>query len=177
MRSLLAYALGAATVVAALGLSGCSSEHPATDPASAPASTTSSSAASRPDTGLPAPEALTDVLSRLADPAVPGNQKLGLIEGATPADADRLDKFAKALQDNGYTPPTFEASDLAWSDANPSNVMATVTANKPEPDGGFSIPMEFRPYQGGWQLSRYTVDLLLNFESSQASSTSAAPPG
>lgn len=172
MRIRLACALGAATLAAALGLSGCSSDQPAAESASTPETTTSRAAAPVPD-GLPAPEALTDVLARLADPAVPGNQKLGLVEGATPADADRLDRFAKALQDSGYTPPTFEASDLAWSDANPSDVLATITANKPQPDGGFSIPMEFRPYRGGWQLSRETYDLLLNFDAGQTT----APPG
>lgn len=167
--------LGAAAAV--LGMAGCSPDRPTAAGPSVSVSATSPSAAQRPAGGLPAADALTAVLSRLADPAVPGNQKLDLIEGATPADADRLDRFAKALADNGYTPPTFGAADLAWSDATPSNVLATVTADKPEPDGGFSLPMEFRPYRGGWQLSRGTLDLLLNTDAAaQTGTTASAPP-
>ncbi|PQM44385.1 Putative lipoprotein LppK [Mycobacterium talmoniae] len=116
------------------------------------------------------------MLYRLADPGIPGTDKLNLVAGATAADAATLDKFAKALLDNGYTPPSFDATDLAWSDANPADVVATVTVNKPEPDGGFSIPMEFKPHQGGWQLSRETYDMLLNLGKTSAP-TSPGPPG
>ncbi|OHV04148.1 hypothetical protein [Mycobacterium talmoniae] len=169
--------LSAATVVAALGLSGCSSHRPAAE-SSAPESSTTTvqQPAATPAADLPAPEALTEVLYRLADPGIPGTDKLNLVAGATAADAATLDKFAKALLDNGYTPPSFDATDLAWSDANPADVVATVTVNKPEPDGGFSIPMEFKPHQGGWQLSRETYDMLLNLGKTSAP-TSPGPPG
>lgn len=165
--------LRAATVVAALGLSACSSGEPASEPAPAPATpvTTSQSAAVPQPAGLPAPEALTDVLYRLADPAIPGAQKLNLVQGATAGDAETLDKFAKALVDNGYTPPAFEATDIAWADSDPVDVVATITADKPDPGAGFSIPMEFTPYQGGWQLSKGTFDMLLTFRP-----LPAAPP-
>jgi hypothetical protein len=122
---------------------------------------------------LPPPQALTDVLYRLADPAVPGTQKLSLVESATPDDAAALEKFATALVDGGYAPPTFNATDIAWSDKDPADVVATVNVTSPNRDApGFSFPMEFKPYQGGWQLSHQTADMLLGLGNSQT----ATPP-
>lgn len=119
---------------------------------------------------LPPPEALTDVLYRLADPAVPGNQKLSLVESATPDNVAALDKFPTALIDGGYAPVTFNATDIAWSDKHPADVVATVNVSSPKRDAaGFSFPMEFKPYQGGWQLSQQTADMLLGLGNS--------PPG
>ncbi|BBY09028.1 hypothetical protein MNVI_43460 [Mycobacterium noviomagense] len=122
---------------------------------------------------LPPPEALTDVLYRLADPAVPGAQKVNLVESATPDNAAALEKFATALVDGGYAPVTFNATDLAWSDKDPADVVATVNVSSPKRDApGFSFPMEFKPYQSGWQLSHQTADMLLGFGSPQT----ATPP-
>lgn len=121
---------------------------------------------------MPAPEALTDVLYRLADPGVPGNQKLTLVEGATPDNAQTLDKFATALLDGGYAPMTFTARDIAWSDRNPADVVATVDVGTPNPGAaGFSFPMEFKPFHGGWQLSQRTADMLLALGGSTGSPT------
>jgi hypothetical protein len=107
------------------------------------------------------------VLSRLADPAVPGSNRVSLVEGATPESAGNLDKFTNALRDGGYLPMTFVAKDLAWSDKNPSNVMATVTVNTAHAHNRvFTFPMEFTPYQGGWQLSRKTAEMLLALNNS-----------
>lgn len=157
-------ALGAAAVIAAvhaaLGLAGCGlPDSPA--PPSAPPLTSPAPRAG----ALPAPEALTDVLYRIADPGVPGTAKLALVQDATPGDAATLDRFATALKDSGYTPPTFAAGDLSWSDANPVDVLATITVTRPDHDGGGSFPMEFAPRPGGWQLSRDTFTMLLDFSS------------
>jgi len=123
---------------------------------------------------LPPAQALTDVLYRLADPAVPGNQKLDLVESATPDNAAALEKFATALVDGGYAPVTFNATDIAWSDKDPADVVATVNVTSPNRDApGFSFPMEFKPYPGGWQLSHQTADMLLGFGNSQ---TGTPPP-
>src|SRR5579884_2687307 len=170
MRRQLVVALSAATVVAALGLSGCShSEHGSAPSSSAAASSSVASTAVAPNPAptpqtppLPPAQALTDVLYRLADPAVPGNQKLDLVESATPDNAAALEKFATALVDGGYAPVTFNATDIAWSDKDPADVVATVNVTSPNRDApGFSFPMEFKPYPGGWQLSHQTVDVLL----------------
>ena len=112
---------------------------------------------------LAAPEVLTEVLYKLADTSVPGDQKVSLVEGATADDGAQLDRFGKALADSGYTPLGFTATDIAWSDTVPGNVSAKVTVHSENPAlaGGFTFPMEFRPYFGKWQLSRKTADMLL----------------
>ncbi len=124
---------------------------------------------------LPPPEALIDVLTRLSDPAVPGAQKTGLVELATAADAAALDKFGKALADNGALPLSFEATDLKWSETEAGNVVATVNVTTAaNPPGTFSFPMEFTPAHDGWQLTRKTADLLLEF-GERATATSPPP--
>lgn len=162
-------------MVAALGLPGCSSAgsgSPAPS-ASPPPEAAPVTSAAPPSVPVPAPEALTDVLYRLADPAVPGVEKLNLVEGATPDNAAVLDKFANALLGGGYAPMTFEARDITWSDRNPADVVATVNVSTPNPGApGFTFPMEFKPYQGGWQLSQRTAETLLAFGTAQ----SGAPP-
>lgn len=152
MRRNIRVTLGAATIVAALGLSGCS--HPEFKRSSPPAPSlppvTSSPLEAAPITPLPAPEALIDVLSRLADPAVPGTNKVQLIEGATPENAAALDRFTTALRDGSYLPMTFAANDIAWSDNKPSDVMATVVVTTAHPDNReFTFPMEFVSFKGG----------------------------
>jgi hypothetical protein len=161
-------------LVAAFGLCGCGSDKP---PAPAPSSAVSSAPAAPayppPPAPLPPPSALTDVLYRLADPAVPGGQKLTLIADAGPGDAAALDRFGKALADNGYHPMTFDAADLAWAssgDAAVDDVVATVIARTPpgRTGGDFTFPMEFaRTPDGGWQLTRDSADMLLEVDAAQ----------
>ena len=179
MRRYRLVVLGAATILAAVGLSGCAhGESKVTSSTAASAAlATPSAVASRPSAPLPPPEALVDVLSRLADPAVPGSNKVSLVEGATPESAATLDKFTNALRDGGYLPMTFVARDLAWSDKNPSNVTATVIVNTAHPNNRvFTFPMEFTPFQGGWQLSRKTAEMLPCRENSTPS-PSPSPTG
>jgi hypothetical protein len=172
--------LSAATAAAAFALSGCSHSQPklgssATSSAIPPTSSPIIVAAP-PTAPLPAPDALIDVLNRLADPNVPGINKVNLVEGATPESAATLDKFTNALRDNGYLPMTFAADKIAWSDKNPSDVMATISVNTPRGNrGAFTFPMEFAPYQGGWQLSRRTAEMLLAVGNSPAPPPSPAP--
>jgi hypothetical protein len=112
------------------------------------------------------------VLYRLADPAVPGIQKLNLVEGATPESAGVFDEFANALANGGFAPVKVDPRDIGWSDRDPADVIANVNVSSPNPRGPrFSFPMEFKPYQGGWQLSARTADVLLAFQSG-----SVAPP-
>jgi hypothetical protein len=149
--------------VAALGLSGCGNETQPAATSAPPATMPSTTVQPPPAAPLPPPDALTAVLSKLADPAVQGEDKVGLVEHGTADDAAALNKFGKALQDGGFTPLSFEASNVAWSQADPGNVLATITvrtANR-ESGGAFSFPMEFNPMRNGWQLTRQTADLLL----------------
>ncbi|WP_442930942.1 hypothetical protein [Mycolicibacterium sp. 050232] len=170
--------LSAATTVAALGLCGCtsgdrpaSSSHPSTSPL------TTTAPAAPPSAPLPAPEALTGVLDRLADVNVPGADKVVLVEQGTADDAAALDKFGRALADNGFTPLTFEATDLTWSQSEPANVVATVkvTAGGEGSARDFSFPMEFTPHGDGWQLTRHTADLLLVMGAGAGTSAPPAP--
>ena len=173
MPRYLSVALSAATAVAAFGLAGCSHSEPKVLPStsSAAASPTSSPliVTAPPTAPLPVPEALVDVLNRLVDPALPGMNKINLVEGASPESAVTLDKFVTALRDNGYLPMSFVTNNIAWSDKNPSNVVATVTVNTAKGNNGtFTFPMEFAPLQGGWQLSRRTAEMLLALGNSPA---------
>ncbi len=177
-RHLIALLLGVATAVAAWWLSGCSHGRSAPQPPVTPSVTVPSvSSAAAPTAPVPPPQALTDVLYRLADPSVPGAQKLNLVEGATPDDAPALDRFATALLDGGYAPMNFAASDIAWSDREPSDVTATINVTSPNPGvGAFTFPMDFKPYQGGWQLSQKTATMLLAFGNAHLSASPTPTP-
>ena len=174
--------LGAATIVAALGLSGCSTDVESKSAQSPVVPSVAASAVAPPadSAPLPAPEALTDVMYRLADPAVPGKDKMDLVENTTPDEAGTIDRFAAALRDNGFTPLIFTATEIRWSDHEPGDALATinVTTSNPANPGGFTFPMEFRPHNDGWQLSRQTADMLLAFGNArtEAGATSPSPP-
>ncbi len=151
--------------------------HPALSESSSTTTTASApQAAPSPNAPLPSPDALSDLLTKLADPAVPADQKVGLVEGATPDDADKFNKFVKALQDNGYLPIGVTAENIAWSNYQPGNVTADVTIHSQAMTTGFTYPMEFKSTpDGGWQLSRTTAETLLTFGQNSPKSTSAPP--
>jgi hypothetical protein len=164
--------------VAALGLSGCSHDEPPAAAPATPAITSVTTPAPPPAAPLPAPDALTGVLYRLADVNVPGADKVGLVEHSTSDDAAALDKFGRALADYGFTPLDFQANDLAWSQSAPGNVVATITVTTPSSDGPgkqFSFPMEFTPHGTDWQLTRHTADMLLELGRTAAPAPAPAP--
>ncbi|MCV7215198.1 hypothetical protein H7J51_07860 [Mycobacterium crocinum] len=171
--------LSAATIVAALSLSGCSdhaepksSTQSPFEQSSTPLAPPASNAAP-----LPAPDTLTAVLYRLADPAVKGADKLQLVESTTPGDAATIDKFAAALRDGGFTLLTFTATEIRWSDRRPDDALASinVTTSNPANPGNFTFPMEFRQDKGNWQLSRETADMLLAFGNARGGAGPASP--
>lgn len=179
-RTVLAYS--AATIVAALGLGGCSQpSHPAATPSveTSPAPTLGMpppAAAAPGGPPLPPASALIDVMSRLSDPAVPGDQKTALIEQGAADEAADLDRFGVALRDNDALPLTFEARDLAWSQSDPGNVVATVVIRTAGPEGGeFVYPMEFARAADSWQLTRQTADQLLELGGQQDPAPPVAP--
>ena len=167
--------LSAVTVVTALGLCGCGSGTSTDDTARpSPISASTTAPVTPPSAPLPAPETLTDVLYRLADVAVPGADKIALVEQGTPGDAAALDKFGRALDDNGFLPLTITATDLAWSPSEHGNVVATVDVTaESDPARRFSFPMEFTAHGDGWQLTRHTADQLLVLG---ADAAAPAPP-
>ena len=159
--------LSAVAFAAALALCGCGADDPEAPPPAAseaqpPVVTAPTVEAPSAIAPLPPPEALTDVLARVADANVPGADKLDLIENATPADGAAMDKFAAALRDSGYAPATFEAKDLTWADGATGVVQAIVTIKSADPQAGdFTFPMQFRFADNHWQLTRATTDALL----------------
>lgn len=167
-------AAGAVTAAVAVALAGCSASAPRPGAVPAP-ETTAAEPPAAPAGVLPPPEALTEVIYRLADPVVPGTEKLPLVEGATAADAETLDRFAAALRDGGFDPVRIGASDIRWAETRPADVVATIevapggaaAAEAAPADGddaaGFRFPMEFRPEGGGWQLTRETAEMVLAF--------------
>jgi hypothetical protein len=177
-RLVIAWAVGVA-VVAILAVSGFllfgrGSTESATAPSPTPTTAPSSVAATLAPDALPAPEALTDVLYKIVDPAVPGDQKLGLVEAAAPDYAGKFDQFSKALQDNGFLPVDITAVNVGWASHPPGNVTADVSVHSQNPAlaNGFTFPMEFKPTpDGGWQLSRTTADILLQFAQNPATPT------
>lgn len=169
-------ALTAATA-AVLVLSGCGGHRSAEPVAEVPVLSTTTAAPEQPASPLPAPEVLTDVLYRLSDPAIPGAEKVHLIEGAKPSDADTIGRFATALNDGGYLPLNLDAAGVTWSDRYPGNVSADVAVNTAQPDsGGFFFPMQFTPHDGGWQLSQETAKTLLAFGKAHSGTTSPPTP-
>ena len=170
-------AAGAATALlglagAALGVSGCSSHDQVSQTQLTLVQPTAAAPTADPGP-LPAPEALADVLYRLADPAVPGPAKLPLVQNATPADAAAADRFATAMRDTGFVPVTVTATGLRWSPAQPGDVVATVKIAAPDRGGEFTFPMEFARNGDGWQLTRETAAMLLAFGNAR---TEALPP-
>lgn len=165
--------LGAATLVA-LWVGGCAPAGDSGQPAASPSLETSPA----PSVGLPAPAppapggpplpaagVLTDVMSRIADPAVAGSDKVALIENASPAQAEALDRFTAALRDNRALPLSFEARDMAWSVTEPGHVVATVVITTANPaNGAFTYPMEFARTGDAWQLTRPSADQLLQLQ-------------
>ena len=170
--------LAFAFVVSTVGLTGCSPD-PATNVDSADTSvapTTSAAPTKPPGAALPAPEALTDVLARLTDPAVPGSDKLNLVEGSNADTAAALDRYTSAVRDGGYLPLTFVANNLAWSDQNPSNVTTTVVVGTANPQHReFTFPMEFVALPPGWQLSKKTAQVLLALGNSRTPTPAPTP--
>lgn len=160
--------LGAAATAAALGLGACGAEEPpppaaseTLPPITAPPAVPPSEPAPQ-AVPLPPDTALTDVIYRLADAAVPGAEKLNLVQHATPADAAALDKFARALADGGFVPLTVEAQDMNWSQDGAGDIVARIVIKPADPQAGdFTFPMEFSPAPDNWQLTRQTADVLL----------------
>ena len=172
--------LSATISVVALGLSGCGEEPipPVPEP-SASSSIGPAGPSAAPQAPLPAPDVLIGVLAKLADPSVPGEQKVELVQYATPEDGAALDRFAEATVDGGLAPLTFQAVDLTWSPTDYGDVVATVTVSSanPAPEARpFTFPMQFTLHEAAWQLTRVTADQLLELGPVPTTSTTQADP-
>ncbi|HYZ67745.1 MAG TPA: hypothetical protein VE666_08065 [Mycobacterium sp.] len=168
-RTTSALVLGAVTLAAALGLTGCGRDHNESvatlvqPPVSSPVPPIAPAPPTQTTAPLPPPEALTDVMARLTDPNVPGADKLGLIQNATPDDAATLDTFTRALRDSGVMPLSFEVRDLTREQSQPGSVTANIVVKSASAQSGrdFTFPMDFVAAHDSWQLSRQTADMIL----------------
>lgn len=131
---------------------------------------------------LPAPQALTEVIYRIADPTVPGAAKLPLVQNSAPSDAGAFDRFTAALRDTGFMPITVSATDLRWSPAHAGDPLATVkiAGGGKQNNGDFAFPMEFHRSATStgapeWQLTRETAEMLMAFGNARAAVASAPP--
>ncbi len=169
-------------IAAVIGVSGCASHDQALPAPAVPAVAVTGQGEPQGGGGLlPPSEMLGNVLYRLADTAIPGNEKLALVADTAPADTAALDAFGTALRDDGLSPITVTASDLRWSDNPSGRVLATVTIAAVDPDDPreFVFPMEFQADSGDWQLTRETAEMLLALGDAGTASAipdSAAPP-
>ncbi len=155
--------LSAVTVVAALGLAGCSTPGQRPVAQTERPMVTTSIPAMPTVAPLPPVEQLTGVVYRLADTSVPAEQKVGLVQYATADDQPALANFGQALAASGFTPVTVDATGLQWS-GEPGHVVASVTIGSANPQvQPFTFPMEFVPIRDTWQLSKRTADQLLPF--------------
>lgn len=173
--------LSAVAIAAAFGLGACSAkseEKPADVAVQTPPPTVGDQETAAPPVApLPPPTALSDVMNRIADSNVPGADKAALIESATPADAAAMDKFGRALLQNGYTPLNFEARDLRWVQGTPDAVWALVSLKSASQQAGdFSYPMEFILTDNTWQLTRRAADELLQPGADAPQTPSATAP-
>jgi hypothetical protein len=169
----LAEVLSAVTLVAALGLSGCSSDDALAPPPNQQATPTTAVVPTQMGVPLPVPDALTGVLFQLADTSIPAEQKLGLVQYSTADDVAALGNFGQALRAGGFRALTIQATDLSWA-STPGNVSATVTiGTSDDPAKTFTYPMEFSPMRDTWQLTRRTADQLLQL----GSATTPTPTG
>ncbi len=145
----------------ALGLAGCSEDRPPAPPPSDRALISASVPPAPTVAPLPPVDQLTGVLYQLADPSIPAERKVGLVQYATPDDEPALTNFAEALKDSGFAPLTVDATDLRWA-GDPGHVVASVTIGSSNPAvQAFTFPMEFAPIHDTWQLSRRTAEQLL----------------
>ncbi len=167
----------AAATVAALGMTGCTRDHSQADPGPVPSA--SPVVAPPVDPGPPPPaEALSDVLARLADPALPGTDKVALVQDTAPQDAGALERFSAALRDTGFAPVAVSATDVRWVDGQPGDALATIklTSANPDTPGEFAFPMEFHHKGDRWQLTRETADMLLAFGNAATGPPPPVPP-
>jgi hypothetical protein len=125
---------------------------------------------------LPPPDALATVISTLADPSIPAEQKVALVQYGTVDDEPTLKNFGEALRDSGFVPATVKAADLEWS-TTPGDVAASITITSPDDAvAPFTYPMEFTPGRDTWQLARRTADQLLPLVAPSVTTPTPSPP-
>lgn len=110
--------------------------------------------------GLPTAGQLTNVLSGLANPAVPFANKSGLVEGGIgPAEAALADHALHKAAKKGQLPLSFNVTNIA--PAGPGAATADVAVSGPKITAPVNESATFVNQGGTWMLSRSSAMALL----------------
>lgn len=139
-------ALGAATTLAA-----CSSSDEGSSTATSADQTVGETSASQVvTTEMPTVEQLNEILTKAADPNVPQEEKVKLVQGSESA-PELFDVMAQSQAESGAT---FEVVDPVVPGLMPDSALATVNINTPDGQQQTADQVEFINEDGSWKLSQ-----------------------
>ena len=139
-------ALGAATTLAA-----CSSSDEGSSTATSADQTAGETSASQVvTTEMPTVEQLNEILTKAADPNVPQEEKVKLVQGSETA-PELFDVMAQSQAESGAT---FEVVDPVVPGLMPDSALATVNINTPDGQQQTADQVEFINEDGSWKLSQ-----------------------
>ena len=139
-------ALGAATTLAA-----CSSSDEGSSTATSSDKTAGETSASQVvTTEMPTVEQLNEILTKAADPNVPQEEKVKLVQGSESA-PELFDVMAQSQAESGAT---FEVVDPVVPGLMPDSALATVNINTPDGQQQTADQVEFINEDGSWKLSQ-----------------------
>lgn len=139
-------ALGAATTLAA-----CSSSDEGSSTATSADKTAGETSASQVvTTEMPTVEQLNEILTKAADPNVPQEEKVKLVQGSESA-PELFDVMAQSQAESGAT---FEVVDPVVPGLMPDSALATVNINTPDGQQQTADQVEFINEDGSWKLSQ-----------------------
>ena len=139
-------ALGAATALAACS----SSEDADTENSTAAKPSGETSASQVASTEMPTVEQLNEILTKAADPNVPQEEKVKLVQGSETA-PELFDVMAQSQAESGAT---FEVVDPVVPGLMPDSALATVNINTPDGQQQTADQVEFINEDGSWKLSQ-----------------------
>lgn len=139
-------ALGAATV-----LSACSSSEDAASESSTAAKPSGETSASQVvSTEMPSVEELNEILAKAADPNLPQEEKVQLVQGSETA-PELFDVMSQSQAESGAT---FEVVAPVIPGLVPDSALATVHINTPDGQQQTADQVEFINEGGTWKLSQ-----------------------
>ncbi len=135
-------------VLAAVGLTGCSTGDDLIPPPPLSATAAAAGADSHSANVAPTAAQLEAMLNRAVDPSVPSKDKIDLVQGATAADAPMFDELVKMRKDN----PSFTWNIGTPHLQTPGQAQATVSAVVNGQNQSADVTFVFD--DGAWKLQR-----------------------